>query len=357
MRPSLHLELTAHGFGHLAQTAPVLNALRDRLPALRLSVRSALPRPVLAAHLHGDFLHVAEAGDVGMLMDSAVDVRVADSAAAYRALYAGRRHDTAALVDLYRRLRPDLVLVNAPCTPLGACRAAGIPVMALCSLDWATVLESYCGDLPGMSAVLDWMRECYAGARPFLRPQPARPDIPFLDARAVGPIARLGRDQRRSLDGPMSSADTRLVLVALGGIDTVLPLSTWPRLEGVVFVTPGAPPPDREDWFGLATPARTFIDVLASADAVVTKPGYGTFVESVCNATRVLYSPRPDWPEEPWLSDWLERHGTARAVDRERLWHGDFADELEALLQRPVSPPLAPSGIADAVEMLATRWI
>ena len=107
MRPSLHLELTAHGFGHLAQTAPVLNALRDRLPALRLIVRSALRRPVLAAHLHGDFLHVAEAGDVGMLMDSAVDVRVADSAAAYRALYAGRRHDTAALVDNQRRNAPE----------------------------------------------------------------------------------------------------------------------------------------------------------------------------------------------------------------------------------------------------------
>jgi len=41
----MHLLVTicAHGFGHLGQSAPVLNALRRRLPALRLTVASTLP--------------------------------------------------------------------------------------------------------------------------------------------------------------------------------------------------------------------------------------------------------------------------------------------------------------------------
>ena len=35
--------ISAHGLGHLAQSAPVLNALRRRVPQLDLTVASTLP--------------------------------------------------------------------------------------------------------------------------------------------------------------------------------------------------------------------------------------------------------------------------------------------------------------------------
>ncbi len=357
MTPRLHVELSGHGFGHLAQTAPVLNALRRRLPGLHLSLRSALPRDVLASHLEGGFTHIEEAVDIGMLMDSAVDVRAADSAAAYRARHARRREDLAACEALYARVRPDLVLVNAPWLPLEACARAHLPAMALCSLDWATVLETYCADEPGIGDVLEHARACYRLARPFLRPQPARDDIPFIECHAVGPIARIGRDRRAEIEAHYpQTRGRRLVLVALGGIATTLPTGCWPRLPGVHYIAPQPLPPGRDDWLSVSVPGCTFIDMLRSVDAVITKPGYGTFVEAVCNATRVLYSPRPDWPEEPWLSDWLERHGTAQALARERLWGGDFGDELMALLSRPRHTPCAPSGIEEAADVLARQW-
>jgi len=39
----LLVDISFHGFGHLSQTAPVLNALRRLIPDLRLTVRSAAP--------------------------------------------------------------------------------------------------------------------------------------------------------------------------------------------------------------------------------------------------------------------------------------------------------------------------
>lgn len=357
MTARLHLELTGHGFGHLAQTAPVINALRRRLPGLRLSVRSALPHAVLASHVDGAFMHVEQAPDVGMLMSSAVDVRAPDSAEAYRALHARRHREMDDLLVLYTRLRPDLVLVNAPWLPLQAARRAGLPAMALCSLDWATVLEAYCAAEPGIAEILADIREGYAIAQPFLRPTPARDDIDFIDALKVGPVARLGVQRRAAFEARVEPLRGRqLVLVALGGIATRLPVERWPRLQEVVYVTPGEVPPGRDDWLPLSALGVSFIDALRSVDAIITKPGYGTFVEAVCNATRVLYSPRPDWPEEPWLSDWLEQHGTAQAVDREVLWGGGFADPLRALLDREPRAPLPPSGIEQAAEAIATRW-
>ncbi len=75
----LHLlaALSHHGHGHLAQCAPVLNALHRRIPRLRLTVYSALPRSVLAARLDGPFQHWEAPTDVGMVMAGSLVVRAA----------------------------------------------------------------------------------------------------------------------------------------------------------------------------------------------------------------------------------------------------------------------------------------
>ena len=48
--------------------------------------------------------------------------------------------------------------------------------------------------------------------------------------------------------------------------------------------------------FGLS-----FTDLLCSVDAVITKPGYGTFTEAACNGTPVIYQRRKNWPEPDCL--------------------------------------------------------
>jgi hypothetical protein len=47
--------ISSHGLGHLAQSAPVLNALRRRLPDLRLTVASQLPEKRLRTRIDGEF--------------------------------------------------------------------------------------------------------------------------------------------------------------------------------------------------------------------------------------------------------------------------------------------------------------
>ena len=39
----LFVDISSHGFGHLAQVAPILTALRAQLPALQLTIRCGLP--------------------------------------------------------------------------------------------------------------------------------------------------------------------------------------------------------------------------------------------------------------------------------------------------------------------------
>ena len=46
--------LSSHGFGHLGQTAPVIDALRRRQPQVRFVVRSRLPEFKLREKLGDD---------------------------------------------------------------------------------------------------------------------------------------------------------------------------------------------------------------------------------------------------------------------------------------------------------------
>ena len=126
----------------------------------------------------------------------------------------------------------------------------------------------------------------------------------------------------------------------------------WPRLPGIRWLVaehwqcshPDAIPYER---FGLS-----FTDLLCSADAIVTKPGYGTFTEAACNGTPVLYQRRADWPEQECLIDWLRDHGRCREISGADLEAGDLSGPLAKLWQQaPLRVPQA-DGAREAAELI-----
>jgi hypothetical protein len=89
--PHLLVDISSHGYGHISLTAPVLNALLHRMPELRLTIRCAAPRELLAARIAGEFEHIQRATDFGMVMENAMVVSVEQGAAAYREFHGKRR--------------------------------------------------------------------------------------------------------------------------------------------------------------------------------------------------------------------------------------------------------------------------
>ena len=51
LMPRLLVDISSHGFGHLAQAAPILCELLRKRPEIHLTVRSGLPEAVLRARL------------------------------------------------------------------------------------------------------------------------------------------------------------------------------------------------------------------------------------------------------------------------------------------------------------------
>jgi hypothetical protein len=352
--PRLLVALTAHGYGHVAQTAPAINALRRRLPALQLTIYTSVPRSVLRKLFDGEFELIPRAADTGMHMKDALEVDAAASARAYRHYHRHWEQTVAADAKLLSDLAPDAVLANVPYRILAASAQAGIPASAMCSLNWADIYRHFCGELPGAAAILEQMLAAYRSAHAFLQPAPSMP-MTHLDNRiAIGPIARIGNDRRAEIAQRIASPDTaKLILVSLGGVPTHFNLSAWPALPDVYWIVPAAWAPQRRDAIAFESLAMDFVDVLRSADALITKPGYGSFVEAACNGVPVLYVPRRDWPEEACLVDWLRRHGRVLAIRREQLEQGDFAAALDELRSQPQRDAVIPAGIDAAADHLA----
>ena len=161
------------------------------------------------------------------------------------------------------------------------------------------------------------MWTAYRAADVFLAPAPAM-NMPELDNyRATGPIARRGvRNKSSLLERLGLDSGTRLVMVALGGIATTLPLVNWPRIDKVAWLFSTAVALPRDDLFDLCVLPLSFIDVLASVDAVLTKPGYGTYTEAVCNGVPLLTLSRPDWPETS-VSEYMGMSSRSFAGDQQ----------------------------------------
>lgn len=351
----LLVDISAHGLGHLAQTAPVLNALRPLLPGLRLSLRSGLPLSRLRARVEGEFEHIAAASDFGFVMHNAVDIDRVGSAQRYREFHADWAQRVAVGADELRRRQVDAVLSNAAYLPLAAAAEAGIPAVGMSSLNWADMFAHYFGREAWAAPIHAEILDAYNTAAAFLCFTPGLPMRDFRHRIVLGPVAGIGRRDRGYFSHLLGLEESRRwLLVAMGGMDFPLATERLPSRPDVCWLLPGSPEGfARGDLRGVYLDDSRFADLLASVDAVITKPGYGTFVEAACAGTPIVYLERDDWPETPHFAAWLAQHSRAAAIGREALLAGSFMPVLEALWRQPAPVRPDPTGGAEAARELA----
>ena len=345
----LLVDISSHGFGHLAITAPALNALAEMAPDLRLTVRSGLPRWKMEQRIRAPFTLIAGSSDFGYVMIDALRIDLAATAAAYRRAHADWPARVAREAALLAALAPDLVLTNVAYLPLAGAARAGIPALSLCSLNWADLFAHFFGHEDWAAPIHADMLAAYRGARTFLRVTPGMPMRDFGNREDIGPIAAIGRRHDLGLNGD------RAVLIAMGGIDHRLPVDDWPRLPGVRWLVAADWQCAHPDAIALESFGLNFTDLLCSVDAVVTKPGYGTFTEAACNGTPVLYQRRDDWPEQDCLIGWLRRNANCLEISADRLLDGALHESLNTLWRQRPPPRPAATGAAEAAAWICRR--
>jgi hypothetical protein len=323
--------ISGHGFGHASRSIELIRTLLDKQPGLRIAVRTQAPKWLFDVAQIAVTYQAFDA-DVGMTQRDSITIDVAETAKRaadfYRDFDRRATDEGASLTSA----NADLVLGDIPPLAHAAAARAGIPSIAIGNFTWDWIYEDYETferDAPG---VIQAIRDAYATATRALR-LPLHGgfetfreivDIPLIARRS----ARSRSDTRRLMHIP---GDRPFALASFGAYGLDIPFDEIARREGLTVLSPAAelPPPLR------------YQDLVAAADVVISKPGYGIVSECVANGTPLLYTSRGQFVEYDVFVAGMPRILRCRFMPQDDLRGGRWRPHIEALLAQSDPPERA----------------
>jgi L-arabinokinase len=341
--------VSSHGLGHAVRDATLIAALAARTRRLRFIVRTAAEpwafRPPMGASLE---VQPAET-DTGVSQIDSLRPDEDDTARRAAAFYAEFDRRTLEEAAVLGRLDAALVIGDIPPLAFAAAARAGVPSVAVGNFTWDWIYRGYPAFDRAAPGVVDTIRHAYGHATHALRlplhggfdaMRAAVEDIPFIARQS-----QRGRIEARRVLG--LSAEVPVVLASFGGYGVDLPYEALAASGAFALLTI-----DRGLALGLGHE-----DLVAAADVVVSKPGYGIVSECVANGAALLYTSRGRFVEYDVFVAGMPRILRCRHLSQEDLRAGRWTAGVDALLGQPPAPERpALNGAAIAAEKILD-WI
>jgi hypothetical protein len=352
--------LTAHGLGHATRSCALANALWRLDPGLEIEFWADLPRHVLEVELSGAWQHRVEAFEPGVLQRGAFAIDAAGTVSAYSLLSDSLEPACDRLAQRLADSGARAVVSDAPAIVCAAAARAGIPVVVISNFTWDWVLEPLLAATPA-SAALDWISAAYqhAGLHLQLPFGPRESPVPRLERQEV--ISRRAREsplKTRERLGLESTMARPLAVVCAGGWS----VEDWPVIHADVadldLVLVGDPPVEvsgRAVRLPHNLPVTLSVpELVAAADVVLAKPGYGIASECLSHATPLVSIERPGFREAPVLEAEFAARGKFARIRLADFFAGRWSSALESARSDPTDWILPPE---DALIMLAERLL
>jgi hypothetical protein len=319
--------ISGHGLGHASRDIELIRTLRSTQPDLRVVVRTAAPRWVFP----NDLEYQECEADTGVAQIDSLRLDERETARRAKAFYAdfdARVDDEARMLD---RLGATLVAGDIPPLAFAAAARAGLRSVAIGNFTWDWIYCAYAAFEATASGVIERIADAYSHATHALRlpmhggfaPMASvTTDIPFIARHAT----REPSDTRRRLN---ITSDRPVVLVSFGGYG--LQASSYhatAEAQGLTLVHFERNPP----------PGVSYPDIVAAADVVVTKPGYGIISECIANGTAMVYTSRGHFAEYDVLVREMPRFLRSRYLEMEDLVAGRWTDAVRDVLAQPAAP-------------------
>jgi hypothetical protein len=300
--------ISGHGLGHASRSIELIDALTGRRDDLRLVIRTSA-QPWALDRIRGPRVDVDPlVTDPGAVQVDSLRLDEDETAKRAAEFYGEFDRHVGAEAAYLRQLGAALVISDIPPLAIAAAHRAGIPSVA-----------------PG---VIETIANAYAPATKALRlpihggfdaMKAVTIDIPFIARRSVRDPAEtrglLGLNGRRPI-----------VVSSFGGYELDLPYDRIAK-SGLTVIRPPRHPPA-----GLKHE-----DLVAAADVVVSKPGYGIVSECIANGTALLYTSRGRFAEYDVMVAAMPRLLRCRYLAPHDLLAGDWGGAIDALLAQP--PP------------------
>ena len=323
--------VSGHGFGHASRDIELIDAIHTKRPDARVIARTTVPEWLFTfADRPIDVQRVET--DVGVVQIDSLRLDEEETARRAASFYRDFETRVADEAVLLGRSGADLVLGDIPPLAFAAAAKTGIPSVAIGNFTWDWIYSIYPAFDDLAPDAIGTMRHAYAHATRALRlplhggfePMAAvTRDVPFIARRSTRDPVETRRLLGAGLDQP-------LVLASFGAYGVRLPLERLRRSDAFTLLLFDRPP------HGLK-----YQDVVAAADVVVSKPGYGIVSECVANDTALLYTSRGRFIEYEVFVAEMPRVLKCRYLPQDELLGGQWADAIEALLAQPDPPERA----------------
>jgi len=347
-RPSaIAYYVTAHGYGHGVRSCDILRAVNQMRPGLPIVIVSDLPAAFFQARLNlGSFVHRPGSFDVGMVQPDSIRVDVPATLLKVEALYARREELIEREVSFLAGEGVGLVVADIPAIPLQAAAKSGIPRITVGNFAWDWIYSAYQAQDQRWAAVSRAFAEDYGKADLLLR-------LPFHEQMSAFPcvediplVASPGRARRAEMAEITGARQDRpwvlLSFTTLEWDDRAL--ESVGRIDGYEFFTVRPLYWERRNIHPIDREVIPFSDIVASVDAVLSKPGFGILSECIANRKPLIYAERSGFLEYPILESAIKRYLRHVHIPTERLYRGDLREALDAVWDLPEPPEAIPLG-------------
>lgn len=339
-QPSIAYFISAHGLGHAARAAAVMDAVHQAQPTVRFELFSTVPRWFFDDCLSGPFAHHALQTDVGLVQNTPLEENLPATIEALKAFYPLDEQMVSSLAHQVRSL--DCRLVICDIAPLGIAVAhqAGLPSLLVENFTWDWIYAGYKEHLSGLQPHIEYLEALFAQAAYHVQTEPVcaagSPDL------LVAPISRRPRSSVETMRQKIGVPDDKqLVVLTLGGTATSpeqLHIGNFP--EDFFLVIPGRS--DRLEQTGaiVRLPVRSGVfhpDLVRAADAVIGKAGYSTLAEIYQADVPFGYVSRSDFREAPILEAYARQHLRALHVSPAALADGSWTALVPSLTATPAT--------------------
>lgn len=356
--PVIWCAITGHGYGHAAQTVPVLNELGRRIPNLNVVLGTTVPDSFFEPRLTIPWKRLELDQGGGCVQQGPLSINIPATWSAYQEFHENWEERVNREIAIIRSCTPDLILSNISYLALEAGAKAHIPSIALASLTWDEVMEVYIdrGNVEH-GATINLIRESYRCASHVIRLMPSLGMGVFKNVTDVGPIGQPPVAPNVALREKIRwKPHVPLVLVALGGVPVeALPVEAIQTMTNYQFLVDSPVSDGSGHLRPLSDIPATFDEIFAVADCVVTKPGYATIIEAVAHRKPVVYVRRFDFADEDGLVKYLHRYGRGYEMAKEDFVEGTWQKALDVVSQLSHPAVETPeSGVEQAADILAS---
>ena len=352
MAPSIVFYISSHGLGHASRCVEVINAIFAKRPETRIGVRTSAPRWLFDLSIKGKVQFSNLETDTGVVQVDALTLDEADSIRRASSFHSDLVTRAASETRVLRELGAGLIVGDIPPLAFAVGASAGIASIGLGNFTWDWIYADY-PRVRLAPSLLPAIRGAYAKASMALRLPMHGGFESFSNVKDIPFVARHSTKTREEVVKTLKlPGEKPFILSSFGGYGlNGLDIEPLTKLKKYTVLQTATVPMSRaRTATPLAEKKGSFVtineeamydagiryeDLVAAAEAVVTKPGYGIISESIANDAAILYTARGHFPEYDVLVEEMPKYVRNAFISQDDLFAGKWESHVDKLLAQP----------------------